>query len=65
MGIDKGIIDKLLAHYKGPAFSDTISHATPALCMKVPTSETASAIKRLREVGTRKGRQRLGVSLGF
>lgn len=39
----------------GPALKDTISHAAPTLCMKVPTSESASAIRRLRKVRTRSG----------
>jgi hypothetical protein len=33
--------------------------------MKVPTSEAMSATRRLRKVAARKGRQRLGVCLGF
>ena len=41
------------ATYKGPAPKDTISQAAPTLCMKVPMSETTSAMRRLRNVGTR------------
>jgi hypothetical protein len=43
----------------GPAPSDTINHAAPTFCMKVPISETTSASKRLRKVDTRRGRQKL------
>src|SRR5579872_6450597 len=44
------------ATYPGPACNETINHAAPTLCMKVPMSETRSAISRLRNVGTRSGR---------
>ena len=47
------------ATYIGPALRDTISQAAPTLCMKVPTSETTSAISKLRKVGDLSGRQRL------
>src|SRR5262249_51530064 len=47
------------ATYIGPAFSDTINQAAPTFCMNVPTSETTLAIRRLRKVGDRNGRQRL------
>ena len=46
------------ATYIGPASSDTINHAAPTLCMKVPISETTFAVSRLRNVGERNGRQR-------
>src|SRR4029077_21251672 len=34
------------ATYIGPALRDTMSQAAPTLCIKVPTSETTSAISR-------------------
>src|SRR6266567_4101924 len=43
----------------GPALSDTINQAAPTLCMNVPTSETTSAMSRLRKVDDLRGRQRL------
>jgi hypothetical protein len=52
------------ATYSGPAWTDTIIQAAPTLSMNVPTSEATSATRRLRRVGTRRGRQRLGISLG-
>src|SRR6266436_2498551 len=52
------------ATYIGPALRDTMSQAAPTLCMKVPMSETTSAISRLRNVDDRRGCQRLaGASL--
>src|SRR5260370_4096136 len=48
------------ATYIGPAPSDTISHAAPTDCMKVPMSDMTSAISRLRKSGVRRGRHRLG-----
>ena len=39
--------------------SDIISHAAPTLCINVPMSETKSAIRRLRNIGMRSGRQGL------
>src|ERR1700681_63417 len=47
------------ATYIGTALRDTISQAAPTLCIKVPTSETTSAMRRLRNVDDRRGRQRL------
>src|SRR6202171_6240263 len=47
------------ATYIGPALRDTISHAAPTLCIKVPTSDTTSAIKRLRNMDDRSGRKRV------
>src|SRR5215470_2045155 len=47
------------ATYIGPALIETMSHAAPMLCMNAPTSETTSAIIRLRKVGVLKGCQRL------
>ena len=47
------------ATYAGPALSDTISHAAPTLCINVPTSETTSAISKLRKVDDRRGRHKL------
>ena len=44
---------------------DTIIQAAATPCMKVPTSEATSATSRLRKIAVRKGRQRLGVCLGF
>src|SRR5579859_5935380 len=40
----------------GPARSETINHAAPTFCMKVPISETRFAISRWRKIGTRSGR---------
>ncbi len=37
------------AIYIGPAPSDTINHAAPTLCMKVPMSAMTSATNRLRK----------------
>ncbi len=51
------------ATYKGLAPSDTMSHAAPTLCMNVPTSDRVSAMSRLRKIGVRNGRHRLGTSL--
>ena len=42
-----------------PALNDTISQAAPTLCMNVPTSETTSAMSKLRKVDDRRGRHRL------
>src|SRR6266446_5177742 len=47
------------ATYMGPALSETINQAAPTLCMNVPTSETTSAMSRLRKVDDLRGRQRL------
>ena len=47
------------ATYIGPALSDTISQAAPTLCINVPTSETTSAMSKLRKVDDLRGRQRL------
>jgi hypothetical protein len=41
------------------AFSDTINHAAPTLCKKVPMSEMTSAANRFRKIGTRSGRRKL------
>src|SRR5581483_11243005 len=41
---------------------ETINHAAPTLCMNVPTSETRSAISRLRNVGSRRGPAKLAES---
>ena len=43
------------ATYIGPAPKDTINQAAPTLCMKVPMSESTSAMRRLRNVATRSG----------
>ena len=51
------------ATYIGPAPSDTISHAAPTLCMNVPMSETTSAMSKLRKIGVRSGRHKLGGSV--
>jgi len=53
---------RVSATYIGHAPSETISHAAPTFCMNVPMSETTSARSRLRKVGVRNGRQRLGIS---
>src|SRR5262245_21365725 len=50
------------ATYNGPAPSDTISHAEPTPCMKVPTSDTMSATSSWLKTGVRSGRQRLGAA---
>src|SRR5258707_6978 len=48
------------ATYIGPAPSDTINHAAPTLCMKVPISEMTSATSRLRKTAVCSGRHKLG-----
>jgi hypothetical protein len=39
--------------------SDTISHVAPTLCIKVPTSETTSAMSKLRKIDDLRGRHKL------
>ncbi len=50
------------ATYSGPAPSDTISHADPTPCMKVPISEAMSAMSKCRKIGVRRGRHKLTAS---
>src|SRR5262249_52974179 len=44
----------------GSAPSQTMSQAAPTLCMKVPMSDNRSAMKRLLNIGVRRGAQRDG-----
>src|SRR5580693_2966990 len=47
------------ATYMGPALSDTINQAAPTLCINVPTSETTSAMSKLRKIDDLRGRHKL------
>src|SRR5450755_635872 len=51
------------ATYRGPAWREIISQAAPTLCINVPMSEATSATSRLRKIGPRRGRHRVGTSL--
>src|SRR5580704_11785224 len=44
---------------RGLLLREVISQAAPTACIKAPTSETKSAIRRLRNNGIRRGRQGL------
>ena len=52
------------ATYIGPALSDNINHAAPTACVNAPMSLTTLASSRLRNTGTRRGRHKLGLTLG-
>src|SRR5439155_5170688 len=52
------VLTQVSATYIGPAPNDTMSHAAPTLCMKVPMSDSTSAMRRFRNVGARSGDHR-------